>query len=434
MCWCPPMSMSDMRYEMTNHHATISVAFSSPIHRPLTFICIISTVLSLPVRAFMHRAATVAARRHTHTFPHSLISHVASRPTRRSFAIMSTETSGGNDNIRYVDAGANLLDSMYQGTYHDKLRHEPDLDIVLRRAFSKGVDKVISLAGTIKESEELMKLIDDLDGESDDTGCVQVFGTVGVHPTRCAEVFADKGEGGDWTPKTEREQNDLVQQLIGLAIRGKESNNVVAIGECGLDYARLHFCPKGIQKLGLRAQLQVARETELPMYLHNRESGDDLFEILSEYRDALEGAGELRGIVHSFDEGIEVAGRFLSLGLYIGINGCSLKTPENIEVVRQLPLDRLILETDCPWCDIRPTHAGSGHVLTTFPTKKDKQYTREYGLDDFCVKNRTEPCHVAQVAEVVAGIQGKDVREVVDASCRNVHGLFGKLDKRGASR
>jgi len=341
---------------------------------------------------------------------------------------------------------------------------------------------VISLAGTIKESEELIDLIHGLDNtnsgscqeeEEDEVvvQAVQVFGTVGVHPTRCVEVFADaaaleeKSAGAhdddsasspSYIPKTEQQQNEIIQQLIDLTHQGKESGTIVAIGECGLDYARLHFCPKDIQQLGLRAQLQVACETKLPLYLHNRESGDDLYDILLEYRDQLKASssgdgdgggdvdnGNIRGIVHSFDESLEIANKFLSLGLYIGINGCSLKTAENIQVVKQLPLERLILETDCPWCDIRPSHASANYVQTTFPTKKDKQYTRELGSgggggvsssnkdgDGFCVKNRTEPCHIAQVAEVVAGIKGVDVREVVDVCSRNVYDLFGSLEKK----
>jgi len=348
--------------------------------------------------------------------------------------------------LKYVDAGANLLDSMYRGTYHSKRRHEPDLDIVLRRAFERGVREVISLAGTAKESEDLAELIGRLDGDSakaEGGEGVRVFGTVGVHPTRCAEAFAvrrkaaaprNESEGGDpaaaWVPKTEQERDEMIRRLIRLCNEGKESGNVVAVGECGLDYARLQFCPKDIQHLGLRAQLRVASETNLPLYLHNRESGADLYDVLLEHRDELgDGDGNIRGIVHSFDESVEVAERFMSLGLYIGVNGCSLKTAENLEAVRRLPLERLVLETDCPWCDIRPSHAGAKYVRTAFPAKKEKQYNRELGRE-FCVKNRTEPCHVAQVAEVVAGAKGADVREVVEVCRRNVYDLFGGLEKR----
>lgn len=341
----------------------------------------------------------------------------------------SGDTAG--QSVKYIDAGANLLDSMYQGTYHGKPRHEPDLDIVLQRAHEKGVQSIISLAGTVKESKELLDLINDLD-QNEDNDRVKVFGTVGIHPTRCAEEFAEKDFDGDtWIPKKSQQQTEIIQNLTALASKGKTSGNVVAIGEFGLDYARLEFCPKDIQHIGLRAQLEVAIETKLPLYLHNRDSGDDLFAILSEYKDRLSVGNEggiIRGIVHSFDETVEIANKFISLGLYIGINGCSLKTQENIANVKVIALERLILETDCPWCDIRQTHAGYSHIQSAFPSKKEKQYSRDIGKE-FCVKNRTEPCHVAQVAEVVAGIKSLSVEEVVNVCCKNVHDLFGSLEK-----
>lgn len=423
----------------------------NPIRHTLALLPTIVSLLNSPLLAqsLMQRVATITVKRSILSNEAEAFAHPP-RPShyfaKRTFAIMSSSSNeNANAQLQYIDAGANLLDSMYQGTYHSKPRHEPDLDIVLQRAYDKGVHKIISLAGTIKESEELMDLIAGLDSDmakqEKGDNSVQVFGTVGVHPTRCAEVFAEKdasssneGEEADatatkWIPKTEQQQNDIIQQLIDLSNKGKESGNIVAIGECGLDYARLHFCPKDVQKLGLRAQLEVACETTLPLYLHNRESGDDLYEILSEYKDKFSTAGSgLRGIVHSFDESIEIANQFLSLGLYIGINGCSLKTPENLEVVKQLPLSKLILETDCPWCDIRNTHASSEYIMTTFPTKREKQYNRDLGKE-YCVKNRTEPCHIAQVAEVVAGVQGMDVEEVVKVCCQNVYDLFGSLEK-----
>ena len=298
----------------------------------------------------------------------------------------------------YIDAGANLLDSMYQGTYHGKPRHEPDLDLVLKRSYNSGVHKIIGLAGTTRESEELLALIKQLDKEDFDER-VLVFGTVGIHPTRCGEEFAEKitDESDEtisqWTPKSEQQQEQIMQKLITIANDGKTSGDVVAIGECGLDYARLQFCPKDIQQIGLKAQLEVAIETKLPLYLHNRESGEDLYSILLDYKERLTFDNNylgIRGIVHSFDESIEIANQFLSSGLFIGINGCSLKTSENLDTVKDLPLESIILETDCPWCDIRPTHAGHSFIKTNYPTKKEKQYIRSVG-EDFCVKNRTEP-------------------------------------------
>ena len=249
-------------------------ATTSSNHISILFTIYVVGCCTFRAQAFMQRVATsIIVKRHAP--PITQYSYYPHQFARRTLLMSS---------LQYIDAGANLLDSMYQGTYHSKPRHEPDLDLVLRRAYDKHVHKVISLAGTIKESEELMELIHNLDSEKkkEEEG-VKVFGTVGVHPTRCAEVFAQETspstteEGASWIPKTEQEQKEIIQQLIDLATRGKESGNIVAIGECGLDYARLQFCPKEIQQLGLRAQLEVAIETKLPLYLHNRESGDDLY-------------------------------------------------------------------------------------------------------------------------------------------------------------
>ena len=83
-------------------------------------------------------------------------------------------------------------------------------------------------------------------------------------------------------------------------------------------------------------------------------------------------------------------------------------------MVKQHPLKSLLLETDCPWCDIRVTHASFEHVQTKFPTKQEKKW--EEGC---CVKSRTEPCLIVQVAEVIAGVKGCPIEEVADSCYAN---------------
>ena len=93
--------------------------------------------------------------------------------------------------------------------------------------------------------------------------------------------------------------------------------------------------------------------------------------------------------MHSFTGTKEELQEFIDMDLYIGLNGCSLKTEENIEIAKLVPLDRLMIETDCPYCDIRNSHASSKFVKTKFPSSKKEKYS-----EDKMVKDRNEPCTI----------------------------------------
>ena len=95
------------------------------------------------------------------------------------------------------------------------------------------------------------------------------------------------------------------------------------------------------------------------MYLHSRSTKGDFSRIVKENRHKFS-----TGVVHSFTGDIEEMKELVDMGLYIGVNGCSLKTEENLEMVKKIPLERIMLETDCPYCDIRNSHASSKYVKT----------------------------------------------------------------------
>lgn len=329
---------------------------------------------------------------------HPLIVTTFLRKLQR-FSKLHTSTTGLP---MYVDIGANLLDERYQGIYHDKQLHDPDIDGVLKRAFENSVEAIMITSSTLQESK------DALDMTKKDK---RLFSTVGVHPTRCSQEFGPNSD----------DLNDCIHQLRIVLQDGISSGRIAAIGELGLDYDRLHFSDKETQKKGFIAQLELAKEFSLPLFLHNRNCGDDVLDILNQYyfQDGHTSSG---GVVHSFTDSIELAQKFIDAGLYIGINGCSLKTLENLAVVKQIPLDRILLETDCPWCDIRPTHAGSMHIKTQFVTKPEKKYDV-----NCCVKGRYEPCHIVQVAEVIAGVKGITKEEVAVTSKRNAFNLFKSM-------
>ncbi|XP_037502270.2 deoxyribonuclease TATDN1-like, partial [Rhipicephalus sanguineus] len=155
-----------------------------------------------------------------------------------------------------------------------------------------------------------------------------LWSTVGCHPTRCGEF-----EGPHGPP------DRYLEQLSGLVRQG--AGRVAALGEMGLDYERLQFCERETQLRYLELQLQLVRPCgNLPLFLHCRKAAPDLLDVLTRNRGLFTGA-----VVHSFDGSKEEAAAFLDLGLFIGINGCSLKTAENLAVAATIPRDRLLIET-----------------------------------------------------------------------------------------
>jgi TatD DNase family protein len=116
------------------------------------------------------------------------------------------------------------------------------------------------------------------------------------------------------------------------------------IGEFGLDYERTQFCPVDVQKKFFEFQFTLAEESKLPLFLHLRGPATEFLDILKRNREKFS-----EGVVHSFDGSLDALKEIVSMGLYIGINGCSLKSQENLEVVKQIPRDKLMIETDAPW-------------------------------------------------------------------------------------
>ncbi|KAF9913509.1 TatD DNase [Lobosporangium transversale] len=304
---------------------------------------------------------------------------------------------------RLIDIGINLTDPMFRGVYHGKQTHEDDLQHVLSRAKRAGVDRMIVTTGNLSDCHEAMDLVKSHD---------DLFMTVGCHPTRCSEFEAH--ESGP-----EAYFNALKTILDNPEARSK----IVAIGECGLDYDRLQFCPKETQRKYFERQFELAEATRLPMFLHNRNTEGDFGKLISENRSRF-----THGVVHSFTGTLEEMQQYLDLGLYIGINGCSLKTEDNLKVAASVPLDRLMLETDGPWCDIRPTHASHKHLSSMTheqqaiynpPAKKKERF--EAGS---MVKNRNEPCTMGQVLHVIASLHSMETEKLADVVYRNTTMVF----------
>uniref|UniRef100_A0A9I9EAE5 Uncharacterized protein n=1 Tax=Cucumis melo TaxID=3656 RepID=A0A9I9EAE5_CUCME len=136
------------------------------------------------------------------------------------------------------------------------------------------------------------------------------------------------------------------------------------------------------------------------------------------------------GVVHSFTDSAEDRDKLLSFSnLYIGINGCSLKTAENLDVVRGIPIERLMIETDSPYCEIKNTHAGIKFVKSVWASKKKEKH------DEQCiVKGRNEPCLVRQVLEVLAGCKGiMDINQLSETLYHNTCRVFFPQDLDSAA-
>ncbi|KAI8917985.1 hypothetical protein BC831DRAFT_516341 [Entophlyctis helioformis] len=307
---------------------------------------------------------------------------------------------------RTLDIAVNLADGMFRGVYRDKQVHADDLLLVLDRARRLNVQQMIITGVDAAGSREALDLAQRH----------SLYSTAGCHPTHCSEIESHP-QGPD----------AYFDSLLALIAADRASGNprIVAIGECGLDYDRTHFCPVETQARYFARHFEVARQTGLPMFLHNRNTGPDFVDTVRRHR-----AHFSTGVVHSFTGGIDEMRTLTDeLGLFIGVNGCSLKTDENIEMVRAVPVDRLMLETDAPWCDIRPTHASFKYlslgglsdpiVAAGIESRKADKFA-----DGCMVKSRNEPCTMPHVLRVVAGIKGMDETELAAAVWSNTMRVF----------
>lgn len=232
---------------------------------------------------------------------------------------------------------------------------------VIQAAFDAGVTRMVTPGVDVETSRMAINLAERYPGH--------IFAAVGTHP-HDATTLTDEA---------------LVQQRE-LA----RSPHVVAIGEIGLDYYR-DLSPRETQRDAITRQFALARELDLPVILHNRESHADMVALLR-----AEGQG-LRGVFHCFIGDQSMARDALDLGFYLSFAGPVTfpKNTELAEVAAWAPLDRLLVETDCPY-------------LTPTPFRGQ----------------RNEPRHVAQVARRIADLRGLTLDQMAEATSRNAATLF----------
>ncbi|SPO00497.1 related to deoxyribonuclease [Cephalotrichum gorgonifer] len=364
---------------------------------------------------------------------------------------------------RYIDIGINLTDPIFRGIYHGSRKHPDDLDAVISRAAEVGCKKLIVTGSDVTSSNDALTLAQQYPGI--------VYTTAGIHPCSSQIFSSASNEDGDGhshpcdpDPSKPVPEDDepcltkseaVISKLTFLletarSTQSSSQRGLVAFGEFGLDYDRLHYCSKKIQLHSFAVQLKLAAslEPQLPLFLHSRAAHQDVVSLLkAHFGDRLERL-QRGAVVHSFTGTAEEMAELTDLGLYIGINGCSLKTAENCAVVGAIPLDRLMLETDGPWCEIRPSHDGFKYLSQVKPegsdaqtheqpgAKKSKKNTpapqgrlkvvkKEKWEEGAMVKGRNEPCTIEKVAQVVAAIKGVPVEVVYEAAWANTTKVFG---------
>lgn len=264
---------------------------------------------------------------------------------------------------RYFDIGVNFSASMFQGCYNGSKtpKHPADIDKVTERAHLFNVDRMLITASSLKESQDHFRLVEEYPN--------RFFSTVGVHPCTVAQEFYVKKDGA-YTEELAPDVDSKLQQLKDITEDGVKRGFVKAFGEIGLDYDRLHYSTKSQQLTMFRKQLEVAAQLKaykLPLFLHMRSACADFIDIITpfiERGDIIRG----NGVVHSFTGTKEELQKVLDLGFYIGVNGCSLKSDENLEVARLIPREKLMIETDAPWCEIRKSHASYKYI-SPYPNK-----------------------------------------------------------------
>lgn len=315
-------------------------------------------------------------------------------------AVNGKGVAGSTTRLRYADVGINLSDPTFHGVYHGKRAHEDDVEHVLQRAVDAGCVKMMVTGSDLEESKKAIKLAEEHPG--------LCYATIGVHP--CSAKAFDTHPGGP---------SKLLQELETMAVEAENRGLMAAFGEIGLDYDRLFLTEKDQQLKYFEAQLEIAVKVQLPLFLHSRAASADFERLLKPKLSQL----PRRGLVHSFTGTVDEMQRLVALGLHIGVNGCSMKTEENLEVVKAIPLGRLQIETDGPWCEMRPSHASAKYKDAA--PRLPKSVKKEKWEKSFMVKGRNEPATISHVAHVIAQVRGISVEEICEAAWENSTQMFG---------
>lgn len=207
--------------------------------------------------------------------------------------------------MRIIDSHAHYDDSSF----------DADREEILRELFSGEICKIVNIGCSVKSSYSSVKLAEEYAG---------IYAAVGLHPDAADEI----------------DRIDEIRSLCG-------NKKVVAVGEIGLDY---HYeeHSRDIQKKAFEEQLKLAAELDMPVVIHSRDAWEDTMELLRKYRP--------KGVMHCFSGSAETAREIVEMGMYVGFTGVvTFKNAKKaLKALEAVPLDRLLVETDCPYMAPEP--------------------------------------------------------------------------------
>lgn len=245
--------------------------------------------------------------------------------------------------------------------HYDDEAFKEDREQLLESLAGHGVGGVVNIGASIQSTRNTLELMERYPF---------LYGAVGVHPSETAEL-----------------NEELMAWLMEISARPK----VVAIGEIGLDYY-WDEPDREIQKHWFIRQLALAREVKLPVVIHSRDAAKDTLDILKEQKGV-----EIGGVIHCFSYGVEMAREYLNMGFYLGIGGVlTFNNAKKLkEVVEYMPMDRMVLETDCPYLSPVPNR-GKRNSSLNLP-------------------------YVVKAVSELKGISEEDVIAMTDANARKMY-------------
>ena len=207
-------------------------------------------------------------------------------------------------------------------THYDDERFNEDRDELLSNLKNHNVGYVVNIGANMKSSYDSIQLAKKYDF---------VYASVGIHPNDCLDI-------------KEEDYKNLEEWL--------KLDKVVALGEIGLDY-HYDFCPKELQKEVFKRQLNICENVTKPVIIHSREASQDVFDMIKESK-------VRKGVVHAYSGSLEMALEYIKLGFYIGVGGVLTFKNANklLNVVENIPLERILIETDSPYLSPVPVRGS----------------------------------------------------------------------------